>query len=40
MKALLINGAYLIHYSHNAKEGFGIVNLANSLVNKDGKDRA
>ncbi|KAK5099548.1 hypothetical protein LTR70_002449 [Exophiala xenobiotica] len=40
MKALLINGAYSVHHSHNAKEGFGIVNIANSLVTKDGKDGA
>ncbi|KAJ9653174.1 hypothetical protein H2198_007636 [Neophaeococcomyces mojaviensis] len=40
MKALLINGAYSVHHSHSAKEGFGIVNIANSLVTKDGKDGA
>ncbi|KAK7178176.1 hypothetical protein PSPO01_15779 [Paraphaeosphaeria sporulosa] len=40
MKALLINGAYSVHHAHNAKEGFGIVNIANSLVTKDGEDGA
>ncbi|KAH9998188.1 peptidase S8/S53 domain-containing protein [Xylariaceae sp. FL0662B] len=32
LKALLINGAYAFHHAHNGKEGFGIVNIANSLV--------
>ncbi|KAH9905109.1 peptidase S8/S53 domain-containing protein [Xylariomycetidae sp. FL2044] len=32
LKALLINGAYAFHHAHNGKEGFGIVNVANSML--------
>lgn len=38
MKALLINGAYAFHHAHNGREGFGIVNIANSLIPRDATD--
>lgn len=37
VKALLINGAYSFHHAHNSKEGFGIVNVPNSIITKSGK---
>ena len=32
MKALLINGAYTFHHAHSGNEGFGRVNLKNSII--------
>ncbi|KAH0172303.1 NAD(P)-binding protein, partial [Aureobasidium melanogenum] len=32
LKALLINGSYAFHHAHSAKEGFGRVNLTNSII--------
>ena len=32
LKALLINGAYIFHHAHSGNEGFGRVNLKNSII--------
>ncbi|KAF2149662.1 subtilisin [Myriangium duriaei CBS 260.36] len=38
LKALLINGAYALHHAHNGSEGFGCVNLANTMIPRLSED--